>query len=236
MENDERKQNPFTIATIDPDNPDTVWTGSWRMWRTVDGGLKWNPKSHPLDGSGITAIEVAGRMVYAGTAKGGLFRSFDGGETWGGDISGPDVPARMITRIETHPEDSHKVVVTLAGNDLAATYSRVTGMKIGPYLSSGPEAVCHLFYSEDAGSRWKGIAGNLPDVAFHAAVFERQPPYTLYVANDCGVWSSADLQEWTNITGDMPNVMISDVVLHHKTRLLFAATYGRGLWRLPLLA
>ena len=46
----------------------------------------------------------------------------------------------------------------------------------------------------------------------------------------------ADFEHWTDITGDMPNVMVSDLVLHHQTRLLYAATYGRGIWRLALPA
>ena len=38
----------------------------------------------------------------------------------------------------------------------------------------------------------------MPDVAYHAAVFETHEPYRLFVANDCGVWMTADFATWTD--------------------------------------
>ena len=75
----------------------------------------------------------------------------------------------------------------------------------------------------------------MPDVAYHAAVFETHEPYRLFVANDCGVWMTADFASWIDISTTLPNAMISDLVYHHRDRSLTAATYGRGIWRVFLL-
>ena len=39
---------------------------------------------------------------------------------------------------------------------------------------------------------------------------------------------------WTNATGNLPNVMVVDLVFQTSTKQLFAATYGRSIWRLQL--
>ena len=220
MKDAEHRQNTFTIIGIDPDHPDTVWTGTQRMWRSLDGGHHWEPKSDRLDGTGITAIEIAGRTVFAGTCAGGIFRSEDGGETWSGDLSGPEIPARLVTRIETHPRYPHHVIATVAGSGNVA---------VAPRLD---EKINHIFYSEDNGSTWRPLdPPNHPDVACHAAVFERTPPYRLFIANDCGVWQVEELLHFRLLDHGLPNALITDLVYHEETSTLWAATYGRGIWK-----
>ncbi|HEV2729460.1 MAG TPA: hypothetical protein VGV15_05465, partial [Terriglobales bacterium] len=38
--------------------------------------------------------------------------------------------------------------------------------------------------------------------------------------------------KWLNISGNLPSVVVSDLVYHHKDRTLNAATYGRGVWHM----
>jgi len=236
MKDFEHRQNPFTIVAIDPEQPDIVWTGSLRMWRTLDGGHHWEHKSPQLDGAGITAIEVAGATVFAGTAAGGIFRSEDGGETWSGDLSGPEIPSRFISRIDTHPRYPHRVVAAVAGNGLVSVMPPAN-LRARAYLPCGAESIRHVFYSEDNGNRWRAIdPPGMPDVACHAVLFERHAPHRLFVANDCGVWVTGNMEDWEDVTGSLPNVMVSDLVYHDATRTLWAATYGRGIWRLSLPA
>ena len=104
-------------------------------------------------------------------------------------------------------------------------------------LTSGAEIIAHVFLSEDGGVTWRPIDNpEMPDVAYHAAVFETHEPYRLFVANDCGVWMTEDFAAWTDISTTLPNAMISDLVYHHRDRSLTAATYGRGIWRVYSLA
>src|SRR6266496_4825079 len=90
----------------------------------------------------------------------------------------------------------------------------------------------HLFRSQDGGKNWEDIdKGHLPDVPHHAVVIRPDAPKTVYVANDAGVFVSRNsAQNWMNMTANLPNVMIIDLVLHEKDGTLIAATYGRSLW------
>ena len=55
------------------------------------------------------------------------------------------------------------------------------------------------------------------------------------MCNDAGVFLTKDNgSTWTNATGNLPNVMVVDLVFQTSTKQLFAATYGRSIWRLQL--
>ena len=64
----------MVYITLDPNKPSTVFTGSNRVWRSKDDGDSWKAVSDPLDGSPITAIEVAtgdSQRIYVATENGG---------------------------------------------------------------------------------------------------------------------------------------------------------------------
>jgi photosystem II stability/assembly factor-like uncharacterized protein len=208
----------MVYITLDPNRPATVFTGSQRVWRSRDYGKNWTAISDSLDGSPITAIEVApadSRRIYVGTEYGGFFRSLDGGKAWSANIAGPELPGVLLTRIETHPRNADQVFVTLAnfGNR-------------------------HLFRSDDAGASWRDIdQGQLPDVPHHALVIPPDDPDTIFVGNDAGVFASHDLgATWRSMKGNLPNTMIVDLVYHQDDGTLTAATYGRSLWRIKIRA
>src|SRR5437667_4816155 len=126
-------------------------------------------------------------------------------------LAGATLPGHTITRIDSAAK-------------LGADFLLVT---IGNFGHS------HLFCSRDGGKTWEDVDnGQLPDVPHHAVVIRPDEPKTVYVGNDAGVFVSHDTGiTWMNMTRNLPNVMIVDLVLHEKDGTLSAATYGRSLWR-----
>ena len=212
----ERGKVWMTYITLDPNDARTVFCGSTRVWRTKDDGDRWSAVSKTLDGSPITAIEVApadSRAVYVGTENGGFFRSVDGGGTWSANLSGAEMPGRTITRIESHPAKAEVLFVTLAN-------------------FGHP----HLFRSDDGGLSWTDTdRGRLPDVPHNAVLIRPDAPRTVYVAGDAGVFVSRDFGEtWMSLRRNLPNVMCVDLVYQEAGQALFTATYGRSIWRLKV--
>jgi photosystem II stability/assembly factor-like uncharacterized protein len=232
MPDGERFQRSFTVLAIDPrtrKGPRRLWAASARLWSWDTKRRRWRAPSHVFDGSPISAIEIAEvdpRVMYVGTTKGGIFRSADGGATWCENLAGPDIPARAITSIVTHPARASTVVVTVASTGMSNSGVRLS---TGEYLPYG-----HVFRSYNSGAIWEDIdAGALPNVAYFAAAYETHTPYRLFVASDLGVWAEIE-GYWVHINGNLPNVVVSDLVYHHRDRTLTAATYGRGIWRMRL--
>lgn len=206
----------MVYITIDPNHSNVVYTANQRVYRTKNDGLSWDALTPVLDGSPVSAIEVAvanSKAVYVGTENGGFFRSLDGGTTWSANLAGPALPGVMITRIETHPGDARDVYLTVAnfGNS-------------------------HAFRSTDAGATWTDIdGGKLPDVPHHALLIRPDAPKELYVSNDAGVYLTEDGgATWQNATANLPNAMVVDLVYQRAAKMLLAATYGRSIWRLTL--
>lgn len=200
--------------TLDPSDARRVYTGSTRVWMTGNDGNSWKAISHSLDGSAISAIEVAPadpNRIYVGTENGGIFRSLDRGKTWSPDISGATLPGNMITRLDTTEKLGADFVLATTGN-------------------SGHS---HVFRSDDGGLTWTDIdKGQLPDVPHHAVLIKPDEPNVVFVAGDGGVFVSRDHGvTWAHMSGNLPNVMVIDLVYQQKGKLLYAATYGRSLWR-----
>lgn len=215
-EESERKAVWMAFIAMDPQYPDTVYVGSQRVWKTTDDGDTWQAVSPFFDGSNISALEVApadNRYVYAATEDGGFFRSRDEGNTWSEDLAGATLPNQIITRIETGPDSADNLFATVAGFGHS-----------------------HVFRSSNGGWTWEDVdRRRLPDAPFHAAVIPPDEPDTVYVCGDSGVFVSFDRGgQWWDLTRNLPNVRIVDLVYHEKEKTLFAATYGRSLWRLKL--
>jgi photosystem II stability/assembly factor-like uncharacterized protein len=210
------EQNAVWMAyiTMDPNNSNIVFTGSKRVWRTTNDGANWTPVSPVLDDSPITAIEIAeadSKRIYVGTNNGGFFRSSDGGNTWSADLSGSTLPGYQITRIDSTRKLGRDAIFVAVAN-------------VGK---------SHVYLSRDGGNSWEDVDnGQLPDVPHNAVVIRPDDPSTVYVANDAGVFVSPDSgASWQNMTANIPNAMVVDLVVQRKDRTLTAATYGRGLWR-----
>jgi uncharacterized protein (TIGR03437 family) len=82
---------------IHPRTPDTMFAGaaSGGVWRTTDGGRNWTPLTDLLPNLAVNALAFdpsTPDTIYAGTGEGffnadatrgaGIFRSFDGGNSW----------------------------------------------------------------------------------------------------------------------------------------------------------
>jgi photosystem II stability/assembly factor-like uncharacterized protein len=204
------------FIAMDPSDSRTLLTGSTRIWRTTDDGDTWKPVSPHLDGSAISAIEIAGanrKQIYVGTENGGLFRSTDGGLNWSPNISSSILPGHTITRLETHPQDADLLYATVAN-------------------FGHP----HLFRSRDGALTWEDAdKGQLPDVPHHVVLIRPDELDKVYVGNDAGVFVlDVSAGTWMNVTKNLPNATVIDMVYHLNDRALFAATYGRSIWRLKL--
>src|SRR5258708_14761838 len=96
-------------VVIDRWNPQTLYFGTFRLWRSVDSGGKWAAASPDLTGNRgtIKTIAVApsdSNTIYVGTSNGKVQVTIDaqhGTPIWTDRSAG--LPARTVTKIAIDP-------------------------------------------------------------------------------------------------------------------------------------
>ena len=214
----------ITPFTMDLNEPQRLWTGGHRLWRTDNAAAQWNPASRsPLGPGQVSAIAVApgnSQRVVAGTSEGDVYRTEAATWTTGtSDWRSSRPRAGFVTSLAFEPGSQDVVYATYAG--------------FGGH---------HVWRSEDVGETWEALDGtgsaSLPDIPVHSVVVDPEDLNRIYLGTDLGVFTSANgggtwaventgfanaVTEWLAI-GDGPD----------DQPMLFAFTHGRGAWRVDL--
>ncbi len=194
---------------MDPSNPDRLYFGTVRVFRTENQGDRWTSISEEL--GTITALSVAERdssRVYA--AANNTLYVYRGGNRW--DKTGA-MASRNVSRIVARE------------NEVFVAYSGLRSV----------DGKGHVYHSTDGGATWVDRTGALPDCPVNDLLFDPDSEDVVYAATDLGVYRSADRgQSWEQFGEGLPLTTVSSIRIHRPTRLLRAATYGRGIWEIPL--
>ncbi len=218
------RNNWDTPIAFDPNDSQTLYYGTQRLFKTTNAAGNWTAISPDLtNGSGggnltfgtIISISVSpfdSQRIYVGTDDGNVWVTPDGGTIWNNVSSG--LPDRWVTSVYASPIDTDVVYITLSGY----RYGEDNG---------------HVYMSENAGTSWVDIGTGLPDIPVNDIIMDRFA--NLYLATDIGVLASLDDGTTWEVLGDnMPAVVVTDMHIHESDELLYAATYGRSVYKLDL--
>jgi len=211
---------PFVMHPLDPD---VLYLGTYRVWKSEFGGFGWVAVSDDLtrgnDGSGWHTIScmaissVNSDLVLAGTDDGRVHKTTDGGATWQEITAG--LPNRYVTRVATDPTDENVIYVTLSG-------------------FRWDEPIPYVFKSTDQGATWQDISGNLPQLPVNAIAIDPQD-HTIIVGTDAGVFFTKDSGlSWYALAEGIGSVPVYSLKIHVPTRMLVAGTYGRSAYKISL--
>jgi|GEM_PF-266377 len=204
---------------MDPYDPDVLYYGTNRVYKTVDGAENWEPISPALsfDWAYLTTIAVApsdNQVVYAGGSAGRVWVTTNGGTNWNPLYS--ELPNFWVTGITVDPYDAAIAYVTLSG-----------------YILYGESSSPHIFRTDDYGQTWADVSGNLPVTPVNDVVVDYFDDGTLYIGTDVGVFRTTDLGvTWTPYGMGMPIASVVDLDYHPPSKTLVAATHGRSVFRI----
>ncbi|MEO6324747.1 MAG: hypothetical protein ABIT01_16600, partial [Thermoanaerobaculia bacterium] len=218
---------PFlTVLTMDPTTPTTLYTGSYRVWRTTDGGvaLPTTPTWAALpttttDGStwststtiNTVAVARANSQILVATKFASLFRSTDGGTTWALKTTG--LPAGTnINNIEIDPLDP-------TGSVMYVALARTTGNSV--------------YRTTNGGTSWTIRATGLPNFAAQVVRVDPTDSNDLFVGTDVGVYRSTNAgASWAIFGNGLPASSAQDIRISDDGTLVRLGTHGRGAWEL----
>lgn len=212
---------PFwTKIVADPNNPSTLYTATYRLWKTTAFGSGWAPVAiTTTDGStwslfqGVSSLAIAptdSNTIYVAKYS-KLFKTTNGGTSWIQVISG--LPSnRNINSIAIDPTNASTVYVALAGT-----------------------AADSVYYTTNGGASWMPRATGLPLFSAQCVRIDPTDSATLYCGTDVGVYRSTNSgASWSAYGTGMPAVSVYDVQILKDGTKLRAATHGRGAWELTV--
>ncbi|MBI5058678.1 glycosyl hydrolase [candidate division KSB1 bacterium] len=208
-------------------DPDVLYVGTYRVWKSVNGGLTWTAISGDLTGgpgpgglvfgtvTTISASPADAQVVYAGTDDARVWVTTNGGGAWTNISAG--LPQLWCTRVAAHPDSGGVVYVTFSG------------YKYEDYLP-------HVLRSGDYGGTWADVGAGLPEGPVNDVIVDPDFPNYVYVATDFGIYYTPNWgAEWLPVGTGLPTSSVYDLELTTGTpRYLVAGTHGRSMWRHPV--
>jgi len=203
------------------------------------------------------AQDEGSTVLYAGLAG-----SLDGGANFGGHIFA-NYAAGTASSSSTWTDIAKSAVNNVTGGvfnpggfDISsvvadphdATSKTVYATVMG-FAGNGVNAA-HVYQSANGGASWTNISSNLPNAPANSVLVDPNDANTLYVAMDTGVYATtavttcatATVSCWSVYGSGLPNAPVVALAAaagmatgDGRTGELRAATYGRGIWQIPLL-
>ncbi len=197
------------------------------------------------------ALPGSGEVTYVG-----MYGAEDGGATLAGHVlSATYNPAAsgmpVWQDLTLNPVTNDTAGMNAFGLDISS-------ITIDPHDSTGntvyvtvegiPEPAANVrvvYRSTDGGAHWQTLVSNLPLSPANSLVVDPQDPNTVYIATDSGAFSTRQIGNCTSGTGNCwsaygtglpsaPVIQLSAAPSTASLNVLAAATYGRGVWQIPL--
>jgi len=217
------RYNWNTPVILSNHNPEIIYYGANKLFRSFDKGENWKAISKDLTQSfksgdvpyaTITSISESplefGRMIV-GTDDGMIWVTSDDGRNW--KNVGKKLPAKLwVSRVVASEHDKNTLWLTLNN-----------------YRSDDIQS--YVYHSTNFGKTWKSIANNLPNEAVNVIKEDPKTKNLVYVGTDKGVYFSTNAgQKWQALGNDFPTVPVHDLVVHPRDNELVVATHGRSIW------
>ncbi|MHC4233604.1 MAG: WD40/YVTN/BNR-like repeat-containing protein [Planctomycetota bacterium] len=211
----------ITPFAMDQANPDVLWTGGSRPWRTTNGGALWEVVGPNFAGANqISAIAIApsdSSIVYLGFNNGYVVRStnaLDPNPNW--QIFSNGLIGSWVSSVAVDPNDPDTAYCTYSNYGLSSNILRST----------------------NGGLNWSSIDGisfsGVPDIPVHWLAVRPCNSQQIYVGTELGVFASDDGgATWDPANSGLANTVVESLDFKN-SHTLVAFTHGRGVFMTDL--
>lgn len=202
---------PFDLV---PQNNTSIVAAFQEVFKSTNQGTSWTSIGTVAQVSSNTKSLLAiapsdSSYIYTGFGGFTMYKTTNGGTTW----------------------TSHAVGINSASDIAVHPTIPSTLWIVGRNFTSGNK----VLKSTDAGATWTNVSLNLPNIPVSSVVYQAGSNNGIYVGTDGGVFYKDDnMASWELFSDGLPNVEITDLEIDYTNQMLYASTYGRGVWKTEL--
>lgn len=221
-----QEDGEWTTPYIYSSGSNALYAGFGNVWKSTNDGNSWQSLSNfsSMPGAGFPApasalvqsrnnlqtLYVAKRIYHSYGQLSELYVTHDEGGSWQNITAGlPDT--LYFTYLAVDDDNPNLAWVTCSG------------------FADGTK----VFQTNDGGVNWNNISGNLPNIPVNCiALDETSPEHAVFIGTDLGVYTRNDgASAWSLYSNNLPNVIISELEIDYDEGEMYAATFGRGIWK-----
>jgi len=200
--------------------------GDWEPLGGAAGDLVAGPASDKGTGYVVALARTTAdkKTLWAATRRGRVFISENANAASAAAVTftrldTPAQPRRFVSGISVDPSNTRHAWLSFSGYN---AYTPTTPGHVFEVTYNGTSAV------------WKDLSYNLGDQPITAIVRDDKTG-DLYVGTDFGVaMLKAGTTEWKPAAVGLPPVAVYGLTIDSKSTVVYAATHGRGIWKLAL--
>jgi len=246
-----------------PAQSGATWPGANAISRMLGGpqnamcSASTNPMVRSLAAGGPASGAVAAQNAGSTVLYAGMAGALDGGGNYGGHVfanyaagtAGSSTVWSDVAKSTVTNDTANGGVFNPDGFDVSSVTADphdATGKTV--YATVMGFAEPHVYQSTNGGASWTNISSNLPNAPANGVVVDPNDANTLYVAMDTGVYVTTTVTTctsancWSVYGTGLPNAPVVQLAAGAALAVgdgrygeLRAATYGRGIWEIPLL-
>ncbi|MDI9318874.1 MAG: T9SS type A sorting domain-containing protein [Phycisphaerales bacterium] len=158
-----------------------------------------------------------------------------------------------ITQIRVSPTNDYRVLITngsklyISDGTASFTFSPLNSLPLKAisnfdFNRNDPNIIyavgdLGIFKSVNSGLSWTDISYSNPSGSKNAIVHQASSKNnTIYLAcNNAVYYTNDSLNDWQLYSNNLPNTTITDIEVNNVENHLLISTYGRGVWRTPVV-
>lgn len=228
--------------------PNTLYFGTSRLYRSTDRGDTMPAASQYLDtgagsGSPISTIAISPQddnYRLVGLMNGKVFATSSGSATMT-NITSASFPAnptgsttnKFVGRAKFDPRNKNVAYVTFSFYAPAGQgIWKIDNLGSAATVANPADGSSSL---AAAAPNWTAVSNGIPSVPINSFVIDPLNANYLYAGTDIGVYYSMNGGvSWNPFGTGLPRVAVFDLSIQPTSRVLRAATHGRGIFEMPL--
>ncbi|HUC79957.1 MAG TPA: hypothetical protein VMR70_03540, partial [Flavisolibacter sp.] len=216
-------------------NEEVIYAGYSRTFVSGDQGSNWSELTYTAASS---TIRVPGNWALASCPSSNS-RLYTAGRN-NNNISAQRRGMWRVDGLNSVVPNTYTYLGSKPG--FPTNYTKITGIGVRPTNADqvwitvgGFDANVKVFYSGNAGETWSNVSGSLPNVPILSIVVGSGG--TALIGTDIGVFfRSTGMSDWTLYSNGLPRIPVTDLDLVDIVggSMLYASTFGRGIWKTPI--